>query len=220
MYCVTDIIDEIQQDIKEERFVKLWREYGSYVIGLAVMVVLVTAGTVWWQNAVSAKSEAQGSKLFAALIQSQEGNVAEALSTYAGLTEEGMPVAASIAGLRQASLLLQENKIEEALALYDRLSKSKDAPDEMKELADLLYVNTVINATSLNKDEEVEKRLKYLARQGAPWHYSALEISAFYALGKGEKERAGELFESLAKEEAAPVRIRNRASEMINAINS
>jgi len=217
---VADIIDEIQQDIKDERFVKLWKEYGNYAIGLAVAVVLGTAGSVWWKDSVNAKSEAQGSKLFAAVVQTQEGKTAEALDAYSSVEQEGTPVAVAIASLKRASLLVQEGEIEDAIAVYDQVSKSQKAPSEFKELADLLYLNTLINSSSFDKEVDVEARLENLTRQGAPWRYSALELSAFYAFGKGDKKRAGELFESLAKEELAPVRIRDRANELISAINS
>ena len=39
-----DIIREDDEELKQERYEKLWRTYGRYLISLAVVLVLAVAG--------------------------------------------------------------------------------------------------------------------------------------------------------------------------------
>ena len=41
---MSDIFDEVDEDVRRERFTKLWERYGNLVIALAVLVVLGVAG--------------------------------------------------------------------------------------------------------------------------------------------------------------------------------
>ena len=41
---VGDLFREIEEELRQERFEKLWRSYGRYVIGAAVAVVVAVGG--------------------------------------------------------------------------------------------------------------------------------------------------------------------------------
>ena len=43
-YPVGDLFREIDEELRQERFEKLWQNYGKYVIGAAVAVVLSVGG--------------------------------------------------------------------------------------------------------------------------------------------------------------------------------
>ena len=42
---MSDIFREIDEELRRDNFAKLWERYGQYLIGLAVLIVLITAGT-------------------------------------------------------------------------------------------------------------------------------------------------------------------------------
>ena len=41
---MTDIFQEVEQDLRRERYKKAWDRYGIYVIAVAVLIVVGTAG--------------------------------------------------------------------------------------------------------------------------------------------------------------------------------
>jgi len=47
---VSDIIREVDEELRRENFEKLWRKYGSYALGLAALIVLGVAGYYKWQD--------------------------------------------------------------------------------------------------------------------------------------------------------------------------
>ena len=47
---MTDIFREVDEDIRQERYLKIWKRYGRYVAGAATLVVLTTAAYVAWRD--------------------------------------------------------------------------------------------------------------------------------------------------------------------------
>jgi hypothetical protein len=43
---MSDIFQEVEEDVRRERYEKLWKKYGNYIIALAVLIV---AGVAAWQ---------------------------------------------------------------------------------------------------------------------------------------------------------------------------
>ncbi len=45
---MSDIFREVEEEVRREQAKKLWDRYGAYVIGVAVLLVAVTAGYRGW----------------------------------------------------------------------------------------------------------------------------------------------------------------------------
>ena len=70
------IFREVDEELRRDRMQNAWRRYGPYVIGAAVLIVLIVAaneGWSWWQNSNAARSSDQ---FFAALDLEDGGDVA------------------------------------------------------------------------------------------------------------------------------------------------
>ena len=92
---MNDFINEINQDMREERWRRLWRRYGIYLIGAALAVVLFVAGRqgyVAWQE--SSRNSAADAYLIA-LENSDEAGLAK-------LDEDGGEGYTMLARLQQA----------------------------------------------------------------------------------------------------------------------
>ena len=44
-----DIFREIDEELRQERFERLWKRYGKFIIGAAVAVVLIVGGYKFWE---------------------------------------------------------------------------------------------------------------------------------------------------------------------------
>ena len=47
---VTDIFQEVEEDVRRERYEQLWKQYGNYVMAAAALLVLGVAGYEAWRN--------------------------------------------------------------------------------------------------------------------------------------------------------------------------
>ena len=64
---MADIFREVDEDIRRERYAKLWKAYGRYVIGAALALVIGVAATIGWREYTRAQREADGAQFAAAL---------------------------------------------------------------------------------------------------------------------------------------------------------
>jgi len=211
---VSDLFDEIKEDVRKEKYALLWEKFGNYVLGACLSIVLITAGVVSWKGYSKGVSEEQGSKLFFAEREVENDNIEAAYAIYDELINEGRAEYASIAGLKKAALLVDEGRKDEASLLYQKISDISGAPIEIKELAGLLYIYSLDNEGAELSEQTIEK----LSKKKHPWRFSAAEFSAFRALKENNNDEAKELFNALLGDPLTPPGIRKRSQNMIDAI--
>src|SRR5260221_11915817 len=75
---MSDIFREIDEDLRRDNFAKLWQRYGQYVVGLAVIVILVTAAAVGWREYQSRVQRAESVRYAAAVELAQKNQLGRA----------------------------------------------------------------------------------------------------------------------------------------------
>ena len=51
-----EFIREVDEDLKEEKRLKLWKKIFPYVVSVSLGVILFTSGFVFWENFTNKKS--------------------------------------------------------------------------------------------------------------------------------------------------------------------
>ncbi|MCZ6859679.1 MAG: tetratricopeptide repeat protein [Alphaproteobacteria bacterium] len=199
---------EIDEDLRRERYMKLWKDYGRFVVGAAVTVVLATAGWVWWQrHQLSVRGE-EGERYAAAAALVGKGNTAAAIKAFAQVAAESGAGYAALAKLREAALLANKGDLKGAAALYDAIAADADANQNLRHLARLLGTLSLLDTGDPGK---LTAKLAPLAKVDGPWHYAALELTGLLAERAGDIKRARAIYTRLVDDAAAPASLRARA---------
>ena len=82
---VGDIFREVDEELKQERYEKLWREYRWYIIGAAVAVVAAVAGWQAWNAYQTNQRHAEGQRFAAAAALLLDGKSNEAADAFSSL---------------------------------------------------------------------------------------------------------------------------------------
>ena len=212
---MTDLIREVDEELRAERALRLWKTYGKYVIGAAVLVVAVTAAVVVWKDQQRKSREADGERFAAALALAYEGKVADAGPAFAAIAKDGGAGYRALAGLHEAALKTRAGDTEGAIAVYDALAADSGLPSEMRDLATAL---SILNALDTVDPEAAAKRIEPLAKDGQVWRFTARELLAALALRRNDAPRAKELYKSLADDADSPPALRARATEMLSGL--
>lgn len=212
---MSDIFNEVDEEVRKDKSLELWKAYGKYVIGASVLIVGITAAVVGWKNYQLNQTQEQGDRYFAASQLLEQGKFVEASDAFAMLASEGSESYAALASLRQASALIAGGKGEEAVAVYDRLAAS-DAASEFSAAAKIMAGYYLIDNGSA---EDVRSRVSGLEGAGNLWSASAQELLALAALKDGKKEEAAALLKALSTDAAAPQGIKSRAEQLLSTLN-
>ena len=208
---MADIFQEIEEDLRRERGEKLWKKYGSYVVGVALGAVLTTAAYVGWQEYSARQRLADGERFAAALDQVRPGIEtigADALALTAKDIGSGYAI---LARLNEAALRAEAGQGADAVAIYDSLSTDDDVEPLFRDLALLLSVMHQMDGGG----GDLIDRLAPLVADDNPWRHSALELSAMLAFRSGDRGQAKQIFSRLADDATTPQGLRSRAAEML-----
>lgn len=201
-------IDEVTEEVRRDRLFALFRRYGW--IGVLV-VLLIVGGTAWreWQKAqMTARAQAFGDGLLAAL----DADTPEARRA----AIEAVPATGAQVAIR-ALLLASDPDSDRAgtLAALDALIADTAMPQTYRDLAVLRRV------VLLGTDLPVEARraeLEPLTVPGRAFRTLALEQMVFLTVEAGDVAAALAALDTLSQDQEAPAGLRRRAQQMTEAL--
>jgi hypothetical protein len=216
---VSDIFNEVDEEVRREQLKKLWERYGNYLVALCVLVILGVAawrGYDWWQAKQAALS---GAAFEQAAALAEAGKHQEAEAAFAKLATDGTAGYRVLAGLRQAAELARTDS-KAAVAAYDQIAADKNAGSAIEDLAavraGLLLVDSAPYA-------ELRTRLEPLTAADRTFRHSAREILALSAWKSGDLTAARQWTDLIITDPQSPSGARSRAevlSELISAASS
>ena len=206
------ILREIDEELRQERYLKLWKLYGNYVIGAALALVIGVAGYQGWRSYDLKTRLAQGEQFAAAIKLAKADQRDAAARAFATLASEAKSGYALLARFQEAALLARRGDRNGAAAAYREVATDDGVDPIYRDLAEVLQ--TLLEMDNVDASKLIE-RLAPLTADGNPWRHSARELTAVLAGRGGDREKARTLFAGLANDPSAPQGIRARASEML-----
>jgi len=205
-----EFIKEVDEDLKEEKRVKLWKKLFPYVLGFSFGVILLTSSFVFWENYTKNTNQSLGDDFTAAVGLASEDDIDAALLALDRIVDKGSDGYATIAKMKKASILIQKGDLEKGLAIY--LDLERNAVDQsFRDIATILYV-----LNSMDKEDPLILLEKVKPLEASKiWKSSALELKAFIYLKTEKKEQAKETFQSILDQKNTPSSLSTRARNMI-----
>ncbi len=209
------LLREIDDELRQERYAKLWKKYGAYVIAAAVALVVAVAGYKGWQYWDQQTRMALSDRFTNALLAAGSGDADQAREAFQALAQEGSGGYALLARFQQARLLADEGKKSEALAAYRAIGDDSSVEAAYRNLA-LLMAGYM--AVDLGSFAEVEPGITRLSQESGPWRPLAREVLALAAFQRGDSKVARDIYSELSKDAEAPSGLRTRATEMLDVL--
>ena len=206
-----DLFREVDEEVRQDRYIKIWKRYGIYVSALVVTIILITVGVVVWRDIERSALESSSEVLISA-IESSSDRQNEALEQFKIIGDEGNEGYRLLAKLREGAILSKMGDISGAVLVYDSIALDNSQDVIYRDLASVLAVSHGMAIMSLG---EVEDRLASIIVEINPWRYSARELLATAIMVSGDKKRAIKEFKPLVDDTKAPAGVRARAAEML-----
>jgi len=212
---LSDIFTEVDEDLRRERALKLWKQYGNYVLAAAVAIVAGTAGYVAWQDYSRKQAESAAAQYVVALDEAKSANSADSGKALASIAQGGPAGYAALARLEEAGLKANAGERAQAVELYRKIAADGGVNRELRDAATLL---AALNMTDTASPADLDKELTSLAAPTSPWRYLAWEIQALAAAKAGQMDDARKLYSRISDDPEAPTSVRARAAEMLAAL--
>ncbi|MTI43486.1 hypothetical protein JM93_01927 [Roseibium hamelinense] len=213
---MSDIFREVDEDIRKEKYSRLWDRFGVWIIAAAVLIIAGTAGYRGWIYWESQKAQEAGDTFFEASRLADEGNYQDAQALFNQLEQSigGYPV---LARLRSATSLDQEGRKEEALAAFDAVARDSSVAGALQDVAALRAGYLAID---LEDYSAVADRVEGLTAAGEPFRAAAREIMAVAAWKAGDIDAARNWIEQIRDDAEAPADVTRRVGILNQVIRS
>jgi hypothetical protein len=203
---VSDIFNEVDEEVRREQLKKLWDRYGNYIVALAFLVVAAVAawrGYEYWETRRAAEA---GAAYDAAARLAEEGKHDEAESAFAKLVADGTRGYRLLARLREAAEI-GERDPKAAVAAYDKVAGETTGQPLVSELASIRAAFLLVDTAKLN---EMTERLEPLAQPSGAFRHTARELLALSAWRNGDTAALRRWTDAATSDPEAPSGLRTR----------
>jgi hypothetical protein len=174
---VSDIFQEVDEEVRREQFKKLWDRYGVYLIALCFWIVAGVAGWrgyEWWETKKAAEA---GAQFQSAVALSAEGKNKEAEDAFTKLTTGGTSSYRMLAKFREAAEVARHDQ-KGAVAIYDQLAADSGFGRVLQDLAALRAGSMLVDTAPYS---DIAKRLEPLTAPDRAFRHSARNMLALAA---------------------------------------
>ena len=208
---MANIFREVDEDIRKERYINLFRKYGVYAIAIIVIIVGTLAGIQFYSSYQVNKNE----MLFAEYINIIENNSDDTLEK---LSDSGNTSNLFLNGmylLKRSDLLVASGQIDQATLLLSEAIENNNLNKIHNDVA--IYKLLMINIETLSIEEIKSYQNKLISEVDA--FYLTEELIAIKFLIEGQKEDAIKKFSELSTNNSVPIEIKNRSAVFIKIAN-
>jgi hypothetical protein len=207
---VSDIFQEVDEEVRREQLKKLWDRYGTLIIAGAVVVVLAVAGWrgyLWWEARQAAEA---GAAFETATALSEEGKHAEAQAAFAKLAEEGTASYRVLAQFGEAAELAKRDRAA-AVKIYDELASARIS-QELRDLAQLRAGLLLVDSAPYG---DMQQRLEPLTGSNGAFRHTARELLALSAWRAGNAAEARRWSAMIMEDTSTPPGTRSRINMLL-----
>ena len=219
---MVDIFDEVDEELRADKAQAFMRRYGFLLVAGAVAIVVGVGGYKAWRWYDARQDQAAAVEYLTAMTQadataagSSEANRAAGIAAFAQLAARAPTGYATLARLREAALKADAGDLQGAAALWDGVAGNTAADPLLRDLANLLWAQHLLDS---GDPSLLEARLKGLATPDNPWRSLADEQLALLDLRQGRTDRAKTTLHRLAQDVTAPSGVRARANALLSRL--
>jgi hypothetical protein len=207
---VSEIFDEVNEELRREQLRKVWERYSGLILGAAVLIVVGVGGWrgyQYWQAEQAAKS---GAAFEAAVTLAEASKATEAQAAFAKIATDGAGGYRMLVQFRSAAETAKSDA-PAAVKLYDAIAADGRAGAAEKDLAQLRAAELLIDTAPY---DEVRKRLEPLTSAGRTFRHSARELLALSAWRANDTTAARQWLDMIAGDAETPSSMRSRAEAL------
>jgi hypothetical protein len=207
---VSEIFNEIDDELRKEQLKKLWDKYSIYIVALAVLVVIGVGGWRGYQYLATQKAYKASAAFNAAATLSDENKHAEAEAAFNALVADAPAGYSALARLRAAA----EAATRDAAAgvkLYDAIAADTSVGAHERSLATVRAAALLVDSASY---DDMVKRLDGSAQPDAMYRHTARELLALSAWRAKNVAETRKWLNMIAEDGETPASLRSRAEAL------
>ena len=207
---MSELFDEVDEEVRREQLKKLWDRYSIYIIALMVLIIAAVGAWRGYQYLEAKKAAEAGAAFDKAVELSEQNKHAEAEAAFTELAAKAPGGYRTLARLRAAAEAAARDP-KAAAKMYDDIAADRSVGAEQQELARIRAAGLMLDSASY---AEMQQRLEASAAAGSTFRHSAREMLALSAWRNGDMTAARKWLDAIAEDGETPPGLRSRAEAL------
>lgn len=209
---MANIFNEVDEDIRKERYQNLWSNYGKYIIAFLMLIVIAFSLTQYFQAKNISDNKAILDMYFSAAEGIEKNQLDFANNELEIVYNQKNKMLAALSGFKMSEIYLNNNQKEEAILLLEKIVDNRSLESIYRELA--LYKYIMINFENIDISS-IEKKIVSIGVNKNNLHPYFQEIIGIKYLTAGNIEKANSVFTDLLLNEDTPFDLKMRLDKLI-----
>jgi hypothetical protein len=207
---VSELFDEVDEEVRREQLKKLWDRYSIYIIAAALLVIAAVAGWRGYEYLEAQKAAEAGAAFDAALDLAEQNKHAEAQAAFDKLATTAPAGYRMLARLRAAGEVAASDP-QAGAKLYDELAADRSIGTEQQDLARIRAAGLLLDTDSY---PNMLQRLEAATKPDATFRHTARELLALSAWRANDITSARQWLDMIASDGETPAAMRSRAEAL------
>lgn len=204
---MTDIFHEIEEDLRRDRFRRLWDRFGIYIILLCVAIIAGAGAWSGYRYWSLKQAQASGARFETANQLLVDGKAKDAEAALAELAKDGTAGYRVLARFRAAGALSTTDKAV-GVAAYDALAADSSIDSLSRDVARIRAALLLVDTAPL---ADITQRVQAIAEGNGAMRHSARQILALAQFKAGDFAAANKTAQWMLDDPEVPPGVRNQA---------
>ena len=207
---MSELFDEVDEEVRREQLKKLWDKYSIYIIAAALLIIAAVGGWRGYQYLEAKKAAEAGAAFDAAVDLSEQNKHAEAEAAFSKLATSAPSGYRMLAKLRAAAEVATRDP-QAGARMYDDLAADRSLGAEQQDLARIRAAGLLLDTASY---PSMLQRLEPATKPDATFRHTARELLALSAWRANDTAAARQWVDMIANDAETPSAMRSRAEAL------
>jgi hypothetical protein len=207
---VSELFDEVDEEVRRDQLKKLWDQYSIYIIALALLIIAGVGGWRGYQYLEAKKAAEAGAAFDKAAELSEANKHAEAEAAFADLAAKAPWGYRILARLRTAAEVANRDK-PAAAKMFDDIAADTSVGAPERDLARIRAAQLLLETTTY---PNMLQRLEPATAADATFRHTARELLALSAWRANDTAATRQWLDLIANDGESPPSLRSRAEAL------
>ena len=207
---MSELFDEVDEEVRREQLKKLWDKYSIYIIAVAILIVAAVGGWRGYQYLEAKKAAQAGDAFNKAIELSEQNKQAEAETVFTDLVAKG-PYGYRLLSRFRLAAQVEKRDPKAAVQMFDELAADRSIGTEQQELARIRAGGILVDSASYS---DMKQRLEADTAPDATFRHVARELLALSAIRANDSTAARQWLDMISVDAETPPSVRSRAEAL------
>jgi hypothetical protein len=207
---VSELFDEVDEEVRREQLKKLWDKYSIYIIAVAILIVAAVGGWRGYQYLEAKKAAQAGDAFNKAVDLAEQNKHGEAEAAFSELATKGTYGYRLLSRFRLAAEA-EKRDPKAAVQMFDELAADRSVGAEQQDLARIRAAGILVDSASY---ADLKQRLEAATAPDATFRHVARELLALSAVRANDSTAARQWLDMISGDTDTPPSVRSRAEAL------